>query len=280
MIRTEQPPRGLSLRQRATSYTWSEDWSCRTCLSGIPEGALVSNRHEGSLKRPVVCMFRQARSHRVFAYIIPLFRITVGVAQDVVEKPGLPVRLGDSVIPQRFGERLFYESDCFAQLIAARIYSEEQVDVVGHDDEFAAGNSVATFAFHERCEALENVEILKFDSYIELLMEKALGIVAMGGYNTFCEILTLDKPALIIPRSVPRQEQLIRAERAVKLGLASMLDPAGERDPLKMAAALRALPQQARPSASQIPGLLAGHENIAEMVRQYLEPAEQESITA
>jgi len=135
-------------------------------------------------------------------------------------------------------------------------------------------------AFHERCEALENVEILKFDSYIELLMEKALGIVAMGGYNTFCEILTLDKPALIIPRSVPRQEQLIRAERAVKLGLASMLDPAGERDPLKMAAALRALPQQARPSASQIPGLLAGHENIAEMVRQYLEPAEQESITA
>ena len=64
-------------------------------------------------------------------------------------------------------------------------------------------------------------------------MKKASGIVAMGGYNTFCEILTLDKPALIIPRSVPRQEQLIRAERAVKLGLASMLDPAGERDSLQ-----------------------------------------------
>jgi predicted glycosyltransferase len=134
--------------------------------------------------------------------------------------------------------------------------------------------------FHERCEALANVEILAFDSHIELLMEKALGIVAMGGYNTFCEILTLDKPALIIPRSVPRQEQLIRAERAVRLGLASMLDPAGERDPLQMASALRALPQQSRPSARQVPGLLAGHENIAEMVRQYLEPSEQESITA
>jgi predicted glycosyltransferase len=134
--------------------------------------------------------------------------------------------------------------------------------------------------FHERCEALGNVEILAFDSHIELLMEKALGIVAMGGYNTFCEILTLDKPALIIPRSVPRQEQLIRAERAVRLGLASMLDPAGERDPLQMASALRALPQQSRPSARQVPGLLAGHENIAEMVRQYLEPSEQESITA
>jgi len=134
--------------------------------------------------------------------------------------------------------------------------------------------------FHDRCEALPNVDILTFDSHIELLMEKALAIVAMGGYNTFCEILTLDKPALIIPRSVPRQEQLIRAERSEKLGLISMLDPAGERDPMQMAAAIGALPQQAKPSSAKIPGLLGGHENIAEIVRQYLEPSAQESITA
>jgi len=134
--------------------------------------------------------------------------------------------------------------------------------------------------FHDRCEALPNVDILAFDSHIELLMEKALAIVAMGGYNTFCEILTLDKPALIIPRSVPRQEQLIRAERSEKLGLISMLDPAGERDPMQMAAAIGALPQQAKPSSAKIPGLLGGHENIAEIVRQYLEPSAQESITA
>ena len=134
--------------------------------------------------------------------------------------------------------------------------------------------------FHDRCEALDDVEILTFDSHIELLMQKAEGIVAMGGYNTFCEILTLDKPALIVPRSVPRQEQLIRAERAVKMGLVSMLDPAGERDPGQMAAALRALPHQPKPSTRQIPGLLAGHDIIAEIVREYLEPPDQESITA
>jgi predicted glycosyltransferase len=134
--------------------------------------------------------------------------------------------------------------------------------------------------FHERCEALSNVEILTFDSHIELLMEKATAIVAMGGYNTFCEILTLDKPALIVPRSVPRQEQLIRAERAVKLNLVSMLDPAGERDPMQMAAAIRALPGQAKPSSANVSGLLAGHENIAEIVREYFEPSANESITA
>lgn len=134
--------------------------------------------------------------------------------------------------------------------------------------------------FHERCDALENVEIITFDSYIELLMEKSMAIVAMGGYNTFCEILTLDKPALIVPRSQPRQEQLIRAERAVELGLVSMLNPAGERPAQQMAAALHALPNQPKPSLANIPGLLAGHENIAEMVREHLEPSEQASVTA
>ncbi|MBT8435049.1 MAG: hypothetical protein KJN95_10320 [Gammaproteobacteria bacterium] len=134
--------------------------------------------------------------------------------------------------------------------------------------------------FHERCEHLPNVEIITFDSHIELLMKKAIAIVAMGGYNTFCEILTLDKPALIVPRSVPRQEQLIRAERAVGLGLVTMLDPARGLDPLQMAAALRDLPQQSRPSLAHIPGLLAGHDTIAEMVHEYLEPSKQKSITA
>ncbi len=135
--------------------------------------------------------------------------------------------------------------------------------------------------FHERCEALPRVEILTFDSHIELLMQRALGIVAMGGYNTFCEILTLDKPALIVPRSVPRQEQLIRAERALQLNLIRMLDPSGERDAGVMAAALAELPYQPRPSARRVAGLLSGHDNIAEMVRLYLEPkTQQESLFA
>lgn len=135
--------------------------------------------------------------------------------------------------------------------------------------------------FHERCERLPSVEILAFESSIELLMEKAIGVVAMGGYNTFCEIMTMDKPALIVPRSVPRQEQLIRAERAVKLGLSKMLDPAGERPARAMAEALRALPQQAKPSAANVKGLLSGHDSIAEMVRAYLEPMDQpESVNA
>ena len=121
--------------------------------------------------------------------------------------------------------------------------------------------------FHDRCEALNKVEIITFDTHIELLMAQAVGIVAMGGYNTFCEILSLNKPALIVPRSVPRQEQTIRASRAVELGLVSMLDPSNNRDPAKMAAALYQLPDQPPPSTNAIPGLLDGHDNVAKLVR-------------
>ena len=125
--------------------------------------------------------------------------------------------------------------------------------------------------FQDRCLPLDKVEVITFDTHIELLMEQAMGIVAMGGYNTFCEILSLDKPALIVPRSVPRMEQTIRASRAVELGLVSMLDPGLGRDPVKMATALKRLPDQHSPSANAIPGLLDGLDNVAILVRQRLE---------
>ena len=125
--------------------------------------------------------------------------------------------------------------------------------------------------FHDRCETLDKVEIITFDTHMELLMERAVAVVAMGGYNTFCEILSLDKPALIVPRSVPRQEQLIRASRAQGLGLVSMLDPDNGSDPAIMAAALYRLPNQQPPSENAIPGMLDGHDNVARLVRLRLE---------
>ena len=57
----------------------------------------------------------------------------------------------------------------------------------------------------------------------------------MGGYNTFCEILSFGKPALLVPRTTPRLEQYLRAERAQALGLVRMLANDGVRDPALMA---------------------------------------------
>ena len=103
---------------------------------------------------------------------------------------------------------------------------------------------------------------LDFDAEIERLIERAAGIVAMGGYNTFCEILSFDKRAILVPRTAPRREQAIRAGAAGALGLVRVLLEEDGRAPERMAAALRALPDQAPPSRVVVPGLLDGLEVI------------------
>ena len=124
--------------------------------------------------------------------------------------------------------------------------------------------------FIERAARLGRVHALTFDSHVEGLLANAAGIVAMGGYNLFCEILSFDKPSLIVPRTVPRFEQYIRAARAQKLGLVNMLVDDGVRSPASMAAALRGLPEQPRPSKVHFPGLLDGLSVINAMVDQCL----------
>src|SRR5439155_18283327 len=57
------------------------------------------------------------------------------------------------------------------------------------------------------------------------LLRQADRIVAMGGYNKVCELLSFEKQALIVPRVDPRREQLIRAERMRDLGLLDVLHP-------------------------------------------------------
>jgi len=126
--------------------------------------------------------------------------------------------------------------------------------------------------FMARASQLKNVEMMTFDARMETLVDGALGVVAMGGYNTFCEILSFDKPALIVPRTAPRLEQYIRASRAQELGLVSLLVDQYARDPHMMATALRQLPQQKRPSDVVVPGLLDGLSNVNRLVERHLRP--------
>ena len=127
-------------------------------------------------------------------------------------------------------------------------------------------------AFLKRIGELAKVEAITFDSHLEFLMAQSAGIVAMGGYNTFCEILSFDKPALIVPRTVPRREQFIRASRAQEMGLVRVLEDDGIYDPAVMAAALRDLPSQKPPSQVVVPGLLDGLANVNRLVDDHLEP--------
>jgi predicted glycosyltransferase len=127
-------------------------------------------------------------------------------------------------------------------------------------------------AFEARVEKLDGrVTTVGFESEMEALLSGAQGVICMGGYNTFCEVLSFDKPAVILPRRVPRLEQYIRASKAEELGLCRMLDE--ERDGLTadaMIAAIAALPDQRPPSAAFVDGLLDGLETVNERVRALL----------
>jgi predicted glycosyltransferase len=77
-----------------------------------------------------------------------------------------------------------------------------------------------------RADALGNVEVRRFHADLPWLLAECDAVVAMAGYNTCAEVLQSRRPAVLLPRTHPRMEQAIRAERLEKLGLAtSLIDP-------------------------------------------------------
>jgi predicted glycosyltransferase len=77
--------------------------------------------------------------------------------------------------------------------------------------------------FKRRARALEHVTIQTFHADIPHLLSRSDAAISMAGYNSVVEILSSGVPALLCPRSFPRREQRIRAERLEALGLASCL---------------------------------------------------------
>ncbi len=129
--------------------------------------------------------------------------------------------------------------------------------------------------FMDRAARLKRVDVITFHNHLETLVSRAAAVVGMGGYNTFCEVLSLDKRALIVPRTAPRLEQYIRTSRAAALGLVSMLADDGRYDGALMAAALRRLPRQNLPSEIVVPGLLEGLQNVSRLVAPWVEKAQE-----
>ncbi|HIK07847.1 MAG TPA: glycosyltransferase [Trichormus sp. M33_DOE_039] len=69
------------------------------------------------------------------------------------------------------------------------------------------------------------VKVKEFTDDLMSYIQAADAIVSMAGYNTICEILVAKKPAVVVPRCHPSQEQLIRSQRMGKLGFFSAIHP-------------------------------------------------------
>jgi predicted glycosyltransferase len=114
------------------------------------------------------------------------------------------------------------------------------------------------------------LKVMSFLADLDRVMPKAKAIIGMGGYNTFCEILSADRPALIVPRTKPRMEQTIRAERMAKAGIVKWLSDEEGRDPMKMARMIRRLPNVPPPSAARDAQGFDGYTNLKAIMDGWL----------
>ncbi len=71
-----------------------------------------------------------------------------------------------------------------------------------------------------------DIQLCELRRDMEYVIAGARAVVSMAGYNTVSELMRARKPALLVPRSGPSQEQLIRARSLTAMGLQDMLHPA------------------------------------------------------
>ena len=70
-----------------------------------------------------------------------------------------------------------------------------------------------------------NISFHEFKNDLVSYLDASDVVVSMGGYNTICELLSLKKRAILVPRAEPVQEQYIRAERMQSFGLFTVIHP-------------------------------------------------------
>src|SRR5699024_5247092 len=77
---------------------------------------------------------------------------------------------------------------------------------------------------HRLAAASGRMAVTDFAPDVIGLARGAAATVTMGGYNSVCETLDAPGPVLVAPRTTPRREQAVRADRLAVAGLVEVLD--------------------------------------------------------
>ncbi|PSB05905.1 glycosyltransferase [Pleurocapsa sp. CCALA 161] len=78
---------------------------------------------------------------------------------------------------------------------------------------------------YQQARQLPGVTTLEFTNDLMSYVNTADMVISMCGYNTITEVLQKGKKAIVVPRTKPGQEQLIRAQAMAKAGLIKMIHP-------------------------------------------------------
>lgn len=84
---------------------------------------------------------------------------------------------------------------------------------------------------------LPGLTLVPFTNDLPSYLNAADLVVSKGGYNAMCEVMSLGKRTIVIPRATLWMEQVVRAERFAALGLVTMLHPT-ELTPQRLAATI------------------------------------------
>ena len=112
----------------------------------------------------------------------------------------------------------------------------------------------------------EHLTWYEFTPDLLSLMGAADLVLSMGGYNTVREALSLQARLLVVPRTRPRIEQLLRAERLAARGMLRFLTP-DELTPGRLAAEIETSLLAPRPAVSLDFG---GLERVSQVIAELL----------
>lgn len=117
-----------------------------------------------------------------------------------------------------------------------------------------------------RARLIGGVRVHRFHDDLPGLLAESQAVVAMAGYNTAAEILDSGVPAVFLPRTRPRREQVLRARCLAALGLAqSLCDPS----PQALRAGVESALERGRPPRSLPP--LDGAHRICGVIGELLD---------
>lgn len=108
----------------------------------------------------------------------------------------------------------------------------------------------ARASLRRAAEGNPGMTVLEFVPDADAWISRAAAVVSMAGYNSVCELLAARRRSLLVPRTTPRAEQLLRARSLERRGLVDVLEPELA-DPARLgswlAAAVHAGPPVGRP---------------------------------
>jgi predicted glycosyltransferase len=139
--------------------------------------------------------------------------------------------------------------------------------------------------FRERLAALADscplVRLVSFVDDLQSTIAAADVVVSMGGYNAICEILSAERPAVIVPRVAPRREQLIRAEALSERGVVRTIHP-DDLTPARIIAEIEELLGQASADANDLNlnGLPAAAAELEAVLHQAAARTARTKVTA